>query len=190
MKIKYLKRPQSYGNYQANRVIWIVTLKNELLIKFNIIDEFGNLLYKITEPPETENYEMSEYALSAEQLTEIKNLSDENNHDFEWDLDDEEEIVFMLGNFGEILARRNWLARDSEKDDQVIVDYIFDSSKEVLKNEFFQVDFFAKGITEDEVIENFLLPKLIEREEMDTVIVNIAEGGVVDSYRVTIQEHE
>lgn len=190
MKIKYLKRPQRYGDYQASRVIWITTLNDELLVKFSILDKDGNLLYKITEPPESEDFALSDCVLSTEQLEEIKLLLGENDPDFEWNLSDEEEVVFMLGFFGESLARRHWLARDSKKDTGVIVDYIFDSSEKTSKGEFFQIDYFEKGITEDEVIENFLLPKLIEREELDTVMVNIAEAGVVTSYRVTIQGTE
>lgn len=58
VKIKYFKQQQIYGDYQASRVIWITTLKNELLIKFNILDKYGNMLYQISEHPESETFDL------------------------------------------------------------------------------------------------------------------------------------
>lgn len=190
VKIKYFKQQQIYGDYQASRVIWITTLKNELLIKFNILDKYGNMLYQISEYPESETFDLTENMLTQEQLAEIAGLLRENVSDIEWDLTDEEDIALMLGYFGECLARRYWLARDSRKDADIIVDFIFDSSVETLRNEITQTKYMAKGTTEKEIIEKFLFPKLMEREEMDRVFVTIAEAGLVNSYLVTIQSEK
>lgn len=190
MKIKYLKKRQEFGDYQASRVIWITTLKEELLIKFNILDKAGNLMYQISEQPESDTYELYENTLSVEQLQEIAGLLQENIPDIEWDITDEEELALMLGYFGECLARMQWLGRESKKDNDIIVDFIFDSTEKAIKDEISQTEYVETGTTEDEVIEQFLLPRLIEREEMNRVFVNIAEAGVVNSYLVTIQADE
>lgn len=186
MRVKYQKRRQLFGEYQASHVIWINTLKDEVLIKFNILDQTGNLLYKIMEPPESDNYELTQADISVEQINEIQQLLMKNDPDFDWQYD--ADVALILGSFGESLARRHWLIRDSKKESDVIVDYIFESDAEHATEEIFQTDYFEKGITEDEVIEQYLLPKMIERKDVDTVQVNIAEAGVVNSYRVTIQE--
>lgn len=190
MKIKYLKRTQFFGDYQACRVIWITTLKGELLVKFTITDGEGKHLYTIMEPPESDTFDLSNNVLSLEHLEEIRDLLKANNPDIEWDITDEEEVIFMLGFFGECLARRHWLARDSKKDEDVIADYIFDASDKIVKGECFQTDYFKKEATEGEIIENYLLPKLLAREEVDTIVLNIARAGQVNSYSIVIQENE
>lgn len=141
---KIFKANAIFGDYQACRVIWITTLKGELLVKFTITDGEGKHLYTIMEPPESDTFDLSNNVLSLEQLEEIRDLLKANNPEIEWDITDEEEVIFMLGFFGECLARRHWLARDSKKNEDVIADYIFDASDKIVKGECFQTDYFKK----------------------------------------------
>ncbi|MBO0452263.1 MULTISPECIES: hypothetical protein [Enterococcus] len=188
MKIKYLKRLQSFGGYQASRVIWITTLKDELLMKFNILDKDGILLYQISERPEYEEVDLIDYSLSNVHLKEIGNFFKEDFPEIEYDWDDQEEKTIILGYFGEFLARRHWLARDSKKCDDIIVDFTFSSSTGESGESASKVEYIVKGTTEDEIIENILLPRLMERERLDRIFVNIAEAGAVNSYLITVQE--
>lgn len=106
MNRKYLKRKQSFGDYQAARVVWVHTREDETLLKADILDKTGKVVYKITEPPQSELYEISANALTFEQLEEITHLlrtSDlERNWEEEIDYDDEEDISFVLGFLGNV----------------------------------------------------------------------------------------
>ncbi|MGG5373148.1 hypothetical protein [Enterococcus sp. AZ196] len=192
MNRKYLKRKQSFGDYQAARVVWVHTREDETLLKADILDKTGKVVYKITEPPQSELYEISANALTFEQLEEITHLlrtSDlERNWEEEIDYDDEEDIAFVLGFFGECVASRHSLMRESRKTEDVIVEYTFDSSEDYTGDEICKTDYLKKEATEDDLIEEYLLPKLLEQEGMDTLRVHIAAAGVVNSYLVTIQE--
>lgn len=190
MKIKYLKKLQFYDDYHASRVIWIRTLKKELLFKCSILGQTENVVYKVTDQTEDKPYIITENVLTREEIKRINDLLTHNYRDFEWDYEDEEGIDGMLGFFGEILARRHWLERDSSKMDGVIADYIFDSSEEINYEELTKTAFFKKEATEDEIIERYLLPELVERETLDMMQVHIARGGRVNSYLVTIQGYE
>lgn len=194
MKIKYLKREQSFGEYQARRIVWIHTLKGELLLKSEIIDKAGNLLYRITELPESDYYEISDNVLTLEEMKDIAELLRQSDLDKNWqeeiDFDDEEDLAFVLGSFGEDVATRDSLIRKSRKTDEVIVEYIFDSSKGIGDEEVFETVHFKPEVTEDLLIEDYLLPMLLEREELDAIRVKIARAGVVNCYLVTILEDE
>ena len=72
----------------------------------------------------------------------------------------------------------------------MIVEYIFDSSKGIGDEEVFETVHFKPEVTEDLLIEDYLLPMLLEREELDAIRVKIARAGVVNCYLVTILEDE
>ncbi|MGL9730965.1 hypothetical protein [Enterococcus sp. DIV0756] len=190
MKINYLKNTQSFGDYQASQVVWIHTSKDHLVLKFAILNKAGSLVYRITDQPDGEEYKVSENSLTEAEIKTINHLVTQNYRDFEWDIDDEEDLADLLGFFGENLARRHCIEQESKKKPEVVVDYIFDSSEAINYEELSQIVYFKKGVTEDEIIEDYLLPELMEREGLDIIHMHIAEDGVVNSYLVTVQDYE
>lgn len=186
MKIKYTKKPLDFGEYRAGRVIWIRTLKGESLVKLNVLDKDGVLLYRVTELPGDTTYEIEEGYLTLKHLETIKDLISQNYPDF--DREDEDEVDFMLGDFGRKLACYQWLAKDSKKSQQMIVDSVLYSTNDYIEEETFQTNYFEKGLTHDEVIKKYMAPKLIENRTFNALEVTISESGNVSNYQVTIEE--
>lgn len=186
MKIKYTKKQLDFGEYRAGRVIWIRTLKDELLIKLNVLDKDGVILYRITELPGDTTYEIEEGYLTLEHLETIKDLISQNYPDF--DREDEDEVDFMLGDFGRQIACCQWLAQDSKKSQQMIVDSVLYSTNDYIEDEAFQTNYFEKGLTHDELLKKYMAPKLIENSTFNALEVTISESGIVSNYQVTIEE--
>jgi len=188
VKIKYLLKQLDYGEYQAGRVIWIRTLKDELLIKLNVLDKDGVILYRITEPPESDSYEIEQKYLTAKHLEVIEDFI--KGYEPEFECEDEDDITLMLGEFGNQLARRHWLARDSKKTKKMMVDYYLYSTNDYNEERLSRTDYLDSSLTMDEVIEKHLLPKMIEADALNKIDVTIAEAGEVNSYQVMIEEVE
>lgn len=116
MTINYEKIQQSYGNYRTARVIWITTVKDEHLLKCDVLDKDGTLLYRVIEPPESDNYELAdEGKLTKDQVLEIGRLMETNNPLYEWDQEDMEDTILMLGSFGKEMSIQQWMAKTSFK---------------------------------------------------------------------------
>jgi hypothetical protein len=96
MKINYLKNTQSFGDYQASQVVWIHTSKDHLVLKFAISNKTGSLVYRITDQPDGEEYKVSENSLTEAEIKTINHLVTQNYRDFEWDIDDEEDLAGLL----------------------------------------------------------------------------------------------
>ncbi|MFQ7234517.1 MAG: hypothetical protein ACLRPU_06575 [Enterococcus hulanensis] len=186
MKLKYTKSQLDFGEYRAGRVIWIRTLKGESLVKLNVLDKDGVLLYRVTELPGDTSYEIEEGYLTLEHLETIKDLISQNYPDF--DREDEDEVDFMLGDFGRKIACCQWLAQDSKKSQQMIVDSVLYSTNDYIEDETFQTNYFEKGLTHDEVLKKYMAPKLIENSTFNALEVTISESGIVSNYQVTIEE--
>lgn len=186
MKLKYTKSQLDFGEYRAGRVIWIRTLKGESLVKLNVLDKDGVLLYRVTELPGDTTYEIEEGYLTLEHLETIKDLISQNYPDF--DREDEDEVDFMLGDFGRKIACCHWLAQDSKKSQQMIVDSVLYSTNDYIEDETFQTNYFEKGLTHDEVLKKYMAPKLIENSTFNALEVTISESGIVSNYQVTIEE--
>ena len=188
MKVKYTKILQTHGEYRASRIIWITTLKKEELIKFDVVDSKGNLLYQITEPPEYDRFTISKYGdLTEERLQEIKELMVANDPDYEWAVDTEEEATFLLANFGRDLVCCQFLARESRGCEDAIVYYSFDSSEEKLEKLFLETLFFKLNESDEKIIKRSLLPKLLKCKNMDRIDVVIARNGMSHKYLVMLQ---
>ena len=188
MKIKYTKKQLDFGEYRAGRVIWIRTLKGESLVKLNVLDKDGVILYRITEPPESDSYEIEQKYLTVKHLEVIEDFIKEYEPEFE--CEDEDDVTFMLGEFGNQLARCHWLARDSKKTKKMMVDYYLYPTDICAGEGAFHTDYLDSGLTIDEVLEKHLLPKMIEANALNKFDVTIAEAGEVSSYQVTIEEVE
>lgn len=193
MKIKYVKNKHPFGEYRATRVVWITTLDNQLLFKCDVVDREGNILYRVSELPEEEEFEISGNDLTVEELKEITALMMKGDGELEEDWEgysykNEECKAIVLGYFAYRLATCHSLARKSNKTEDVIIEFGFNSSKDADVEHFFDKAQFKKDVSEDYVIEDYLLPRLLEREEYDLFRVYIAKSGVVNSYLVKLQE--
>lgn len=194
MKIKCVKNKHPFGEYRATRVVWITTLDNQLLLECDVVDKEGNILYRILELPDEEEFEIFDNDLTVEELKEITAFIMEGDGELEeewqdyFDYENEKDMSIVLGYFSYRLATCHSLARESNKTEDVIIKFGFDSSKGLDGENFSETVHFKKDVTEDYVIEDYLLPKLLEREDCDRFRVYIAKAGVVNSYLVTIQE--
>lgn len=47
--VEYKKTQLSFGGYRPERVIWITLLNGQRVVKFNLLDQAGNVLYRIEE---------------------------------------------------------------------------------------------------------------------------------------------
>ncbi|AXG40129.1 MAG: hypothetical protein L0M04_06695 [Enterococcus sp.] len=187
MTINYEKIQQSYGNYRTARVIWITTLKDEHLLKCDVLDKDGTLLYRVIEPPESDNYELAdEGKLTKDQVLEIGRLMETNNPLYEWDQEDMEDTILMLGSFGKEMSIQQWMAKTSFKNQETMLTYVVYSGESLEESQPY-IEHLDKKLTEDEIIEQHLLQKIQQDEEIGSMEVTIARSGMVSSYFLTFE---
>ncbi|MGO3792334.1 MAG: hypothetical protein ACTJG1_12860, partial [Enterococcus gilvus] len=176
-----------YGNYRTARVIWITTLKDEHLLKCDVLDKDVTLLYRVIEPPESDNYELAdEGKLTKDQVLEIGRLMETNNPLYEWDQEDMEDTILMLGSFGKEMSIQQWMAKTSFKNQETMLTYVVYSGESLEESQPY-IEHLDKKLTEDEIIEQHLLQKIQQDEEIGSMEVTIARSGMVSSYFLTFE---
>ncbi|MBO0452254.1 hypothetical protein [Candidatus Enterococcus murrayae] len=187
MKVTYEKEPIDFCDYHAERVIHITTLAGEELIKFNLLDKDRNHLCTVTEKPDNAPIEVSEDNLTSEEIKEIAGVLNEMYPEVEWEEEDLEDTLWV---FGLQITRNESLLEYSRRFDTQVVQYDFTSTDEVLEDdeEVCELEFFEEHLTDAVIIENILIPKILEYDGLDTIILKIIQGGILRCYRLMIKK--
>lgn len=195
MRVEYQKTQLSYGGYRSGRVIWATLLNGQKVVKFNILDSNGNILFSIDrKSDETEVFEnnITYGTITEEQMKDIQQILARIEPCYDW-YDDELENV--LKYFGYEIARLDDLVRRAQKNNEIVVDYdIYSSYEEDEKgnkiDELSAIDHHEVGTITRETIENALVQKLLRHKEWDTIEMKIIENGQIDSYLLEFEERD
>lgn len=194
VSVEYQKTQLSYGGYRPGRVIWIKLLNGQRVVKFNLLDRDGNVLFSIEQKSdkigEIENI-ITYGTITEEQIKDIQRILTRNEPCYDWYDDD---LEGTLEYFGNEIVRLNDLMRFTKKYNDILVNYnIYSSDEEDEESEsddLCDLDFYEVGSITREVIENNLVQKLLEHQEWDTIEMKIIENGQMDSYLLEFEERK
>lgn len=182
--INYQKHTLHYGNYRIGRVIWITDLKGETNVKLHLLDQKGNLLYRITGSSDESVSDIIYERISQEQIADIQRILSQTDPFFNWYDDD---LVGTLGYFGRELAKIKAIRSLSKTEENIMVEYELFSSKEE-RDTIHNLECFEIGEIDQAQTERRMLFKLIAHEEMDAINVKYYEAGEVSVYRLVCNE--
>ncbi|MGM0168775.1 hypothetical protein IGI39_004530 [Enterococcus sp. AZ135] len=195
MTVEYKKTQLSFGGYRPERVIWITLLNGQRVVKFNLLDQAGNVLYRIEEKndgAEVIESKITYGSLTEDQKEDIQQILAKNKPHYSWD---EEEIEDALRYFGYEIARLDSLVRNARKHNEILVNYdIYSSYEEDEEGNKIEnlcgIDHHEVGTITRAEIENGLVQKLLKHKEWDTIEMKIIENGQLDNYLLEFEDRD
>lgn len=193
MRVEYQKTQLFYGDYRPGRVIWITLLNGLKVLKFNLLDQAGNILYRLElkydEDGDEIIYNRITYeAITNEQIDDIQEILTRNEPYYDWYADDEED---HLKNFGcDIMLFDDNKKHSLETGDVVVIYDIYSSHEGEEGNELSDREIYDSGTITRAEIESELVHKLLEHKEWDTIEMKIFEGGQMYSYLLAFEDRD
>lgn len=194
MSVEYQKTQLSYGGYRPGRVIWIKLLNGQRVVKFNLLDQVGNVLFSAERKSNDEEIiedNITYETITEEQKKDIQQVLAKIEPYYNWY---DEELEDVLSYFGNEIVRLDDLVRHARRYNEIVVDYdIYSSDEEDEESEsddLCALDFYEVGSITRETIENNLIQKLLKHQEWDMIEMNIIEDGHIDSYLLEFEERE
>lgn len=170
-----------YGEYRVGRVILITTLKGEMTLKFNVLNKAGDILYKFRQNMEEDNFEVVVESITSNEIGDIQQIFSKNQAEWgECSLED------TLGIFGLELVDNSEMIKYGQNDNDTVISYSFHSSIEKTGAAANNIEFFEEGTSEQDIIGDYLMPKLLANKRSDMLKLKIVENGELKCYRITV----
>lgn len=180
----FRREPIDYGQYRVGRVIWITTLKDETLVKCDVLDLAGNVLYRVKELPGDLPRAIIREGITQEQIEDIQSILDQAEMYFDWYDGD---IDGTLSYFGCMLARIESLREYSMDSKMSAVSYdvysSIDDIEPVSEMEFYE----DETLTREELEKQLVLKLLAHDEVLDTIEMKFSKNGTVSAYRLVLE---
>lgn len=195
MSVEYQKTQLSYGGYRPGRVIWIKLLNGQKVVKFNLLDQVGNVLFSAERKSNDEEIiedNITYETITEEQKKDIRKVLARIEPYYNWY---DEELEDVLSYFGNEIVRLDDLVRHTRRYNEILVDYDIYSSYEEAEdvneiNNLFGIDYHEVGTITRAAIENNLIQKLLKHQKWDMIEMNIIENGQIDSYLLEFEKRE
>lgn len=193
MRVEYQKTQLFYGDYRPGHVIWITLLNGLKVLKFNLLDQAGNILYslelKYDEDEEEIIYNRITYgAITNEQIKDIQEILMRNDPYYDWCDDGKEDNL-------KCFACEIMLIADSKKHslktgDLLVIYDIYSSYEENEGKEVSNKECYEAGTITRAEIESDLVHRLLEHKEWDTIEMKIFENGQMYSYLLEFEDRD